>query len=377
MQNKIWALVPAALLSLCLSTSVWGEEEYLPFIPLLLSGPTYTVTPLAGENGAISPNTPQYVKQGVTVSFEVNPDAGWQVASVSGCGGTWTGGNLYTTGEITGDCTVEASFGQILSTVDTLVISGNGSFDPTEIYGVSYNDTVEFTVNAAADWQVASVSGCGGTWTGGNPYTTGVITGDCTVEASFIVPTVISGEGRVWMDRNLGASQVATSMGDAQAYGDLYQWGRGPDDHQKRDSDITDILSDNDAPLHDDFIKISDDPGDWLSTQNSDLWQGVDGTNNPCPAGFRLPTESEWQTEINSWSSQDNTGAFNSPLKLVVGGYRYRISGAIANPGINGYYWSGTVDGTNGTQSRYVFLSNAGVFSSARADGRSVRCIED
>ncbi len=31
--------------------------------------------------------------------------------------------------------------------------------------------------------------------------------------------TVISATGRVWMDRNLGASQVATSMNDEQAYG--------------------------------------------------------------------------------------------------------------------------------------------------------------
>ncbi|MCD4736862.1 MAG: hypothetical protein K8R53_12530, partial [Bacteroidales bacterium] len=32
--------------------------------------------------------------------------------------------------------------------------------------------------------------------------------------------------GKVWLDRNLGASQVATSSTDTNAYGDLYQWGR-------------------------------------------------------------------------------------------------------------------------------------------------------
>lgn len=41
-----------------------------------------------------------------------------------------------------------------------------------------------------------------------------------------IVPTVTTATGRVWMDRNLGASSVATSSNDAEAYGDLYQWGR-------------------------------------------------------------------------------------------------------------------------------------------------------
>ena len=37
------------------------------------------------------------------------------------------------------------------------------------------------------------------------------------------VPTVTSA-GQVWMDRNLGASRVATSFDDEEAYGDLYQW---------------------------------------------------------------------------------------------------------------------------------------------------------
>jgi len=32
--------------------------------------------------------------------------------------------------------------------------------------------------------------------------------------------------GETWMDRNLGAIQVATSSTDADSYGDLYQWGR-------------------------------------------------------------------------------------------------------------------------------------------------------
>ena len=39
--------------------------------------------------------------------------------------------------------------------------------------------------------------------------------------------------GRTWMDRNLGASRVATGNTDAEAYGDLYQWGRAADGHQK------------------------------------------------------------------------------------------------------------------------------------------------
>ena len=54
--------------------------------------------------------------------------------------------------------------------------------------------------------------------------------------------------GRVWMDRNLGATQVATSRTDAAAYGDLYQWGRGTDGHQLRTSANTSTLSSADVP---------------------------------------------------------------------------------------------------------------------------------
>jgi hypothetical protein len=32
--------------------------------------------------------------------------------------------------------------------------------------------------------------------------------------------------GRVWLDRNLGATQVATSSFDSAAYGDYYEFGR-------------------------------------------------------------------------------------------------------------------------------------------------------
>ena len=52
-----------------------------------------------------------------------------------------------------------------------------------------------------------------------------------------------------------------------------------------------------------------------------DLWQGVNGYNNPCPTGFRIPTSAEWQAEINTWGSV--TDLYNNPLKLTRGGLRY------------------------------------------------------
>ncbi len=139
--------------------------------------------------------------------------------------------------------------------------------------------------------------------------------------------------GRIWMDRNLGASQVATSSTDAASYGDLYQWGRGTDGHQLRTSATSTTLSGTDVPGHAYFIPNSSSPYDWRSPQNVNLWQGVNGVNNPCPAGYRIPTETELDAERASWSSDDVAGAYASPLKFPVAGGRNGATGSLINVG--------------------------------------------
>ena len=116
--------------------------------------------------------------------------------------------------------------------------------------------------------------------------------------------------GRTWMNKNLGASQVATSITDENAYGDLFQWGRQTDGHQLRTSSTTTVVSQTEVPANNLFILGVDD---WLSPENNNLWQGVNGINNPCPEGFRVPTAAEWEEEMSSWSSTDGEGAFASP----------------------------------------------------------------
>ncbi|MDD2345763.1 MAG: FISUMP domain-containing protein, partial [Bacteroidales bacterium] len=186
---------------------------------------------------------------------------------------------------------------------------------------------------------------------------------------------LVSSSGNCWLDRNLGATEVATSSTDTAAYGDLYQWGRGTDGHQIRTSATTDILSSTNTPGNS-FILAPSSPYDWRSPQNDNLWQGVAGVNNPCPSGYRIPTADEWNTERASWISNNAAGAFASPLKLPVAGYRNSSTGSLVNVGSNGYCWSSTVDGTF---SRYLnfYSGGAGVYSGGRAFGFSVRCIKD
>jgi hypothetical protein len=182
--------------------------------------------------------------------------------------------------------------------------------------------------------------------------------------------------GKTYMDRNLGASRAATSSTDAEAYGDLYQLGRAADGHQKRTSGTTSTLSSTDTPGHGDFIAIGSHPYDWRSPQNDNLWQGVNGTNNPCPAGYRLPTDAELNAERLSWSSNNAAGAFASPLKLPVAGYRSRSSGSLSQVGYYGRYWSSTVNGI-GSHSLHFNSSNANMGSGLRMNGYSVRCLKE
>jgi uncharacterized protein (TIGR02145 family) len=224
----------------------------------------------------------------------------------------------------------------------------------TNASGTSYGNEVSFvTQTLAAQYPAGSVF--------------------CASGPTAIVDVTNPTTGKTWMDRNLGASQVATSSTDAAAYGDLYQWGRGNDGHQCRTSATTTTLSATDQPGNANFILAPNAPYDWRSPQNANLWQGVNGVNNPCPGGYRLPTEIELDAERTSWISNNSAGAYASLLKLTASGSRIYNTGSFANVGTFGYYWSSAFSGT-----LLMFLSfNAYAEINNLAYGRAVRCIKN
>ena len=198
---------------------------------------------------------------------------------------------------------------------------------------------------------------------------------------------------QIWLDRNLGATQVATSPTDSAAFGYLYQWGRGNDDHQFRTSATTSTTSSSDSvslPNTTKFITNgSVSPYDWHLPQNNNLWQGVNGTNNPCPTGFRLPTYIEWlqlATAIGGFTTATCGGsssclnvAYNSILKLPSGGYRDSATAIPTNVNTYGIYYSSSHLGGTGAYSLLFYA--AGVYplntNNFRALGYSVRCIKN
>jgi uncharacterized protein (TIGR02145 family) len=190
--------------------------------------------------------------------------------------------------------------------------------------------------------------------------------------------------GKTWMDRNLGAERVAASSTDALAFGDLYQWGRGADGHQCRNSGTRSTVSSLDQPGHDDFILVlsTSITDDWRNPQNNTLWQGLSGINNPCPSGFRLPTELEFRAERLTWSSNTSDGAFNSILNLPLAGFREQTGGVslITENSPYGFLWTSTVSsGTTSTRAEAFAYYPERAYENpyTRARGYSVRCIKN
>jgi len=237
--------------------------------------------------------------------------------------------------------------------------------------------------------------------TGGDGHcTTGTCVADFTCGTSTVTftykgsqvtyGTVLGNAGECWMDRNLGASRVATDEGsngynDYLAYGDLFQWGREDDGHQGRSctgpttctSDYGTVEGDmtlTDQPGDNLFITVQTSAYDWAN--NSWITRWTVAASDPCPSGWRVPTDTEWSAEEATFSPQSYVGAYNSPLKLTAGGFRLRTDGSLGNVGTYGRYWSSVVSGTY-AWSLYFHGSGSFMYRDYRALGFSVRCVQD
>ena len=169
-----------------------------------------------------------------------------------------------------------------------------------------------------------------------------------------------------WLDRNLGATQVATSSTDTAAYGDLYQWGRKADGHQCRDSSVTSTLAIDSASAGNNFITSS---SDWLATQDDTLWKAdATGANEVCPAGYHVPTEAEWK----ALGINDSADAYTK-LKMTLAGYRMSSNASLGGVSAEAEYWSSTTDDSK-IISYFIGTGGAIISYTKRADGASIRC---
>jgi uncharacterized protein (TIGR02145 family) len=217
-----------------------------------------------------------------------------------------------------------------------------------------------------------------------------------------VIEIVSAKTGRIWMDRNLGARRSAINSqdilgDDSYAFGDLYQWGRRADGHQCRNSNtrIVDGGVNVDQPNHGDFIlpKTPSSPNpqnNWRSPANPNLWNGVNGINNPCPEGFRIPTKQEWLNEMATGTGYyfENGRDINNSTKLnfTIGGNRlheHYENGKIsfkpvgADYFVNSRYHGFDSSGNNDSYYSFPIPNGFSAGNGVPALGSSIRCIKN
>jgi uncharacterized protein (TIGR02145 family) len=191
----------------------------------------------------------------------------------------------------------------------------------------------------------------------------------CGCEAR-ISPTV----WKVFMCHNLGADETLDPLTPAaNIHGAKYKFGaKNASVTMERDQDNTPITNWKNSTLY----PYQSDNKDW-DMEN----------NNPCPAGFRVPTSEEWKgvikynnpTYIGTWvenvTNYSSGVKFGDELFLPAAGTRYHETGAVSHRGYYGYYWSSTSSGT-GVNRLSIPEGSSNVFPiSQRNAGYSVRCI--
>jgi hypothetical protein len=193
---------------------------------------SYAVTTSAGQGGSISPIT-QEVIHGKTASFTLTPNADYAIDSVTGCDGSLDG-NTYSTGIVTQDCAVSASF-NLKSYVVAASAGQGGSISP-EKQMVIHGETATLTLVPDTGYAIDSVTGCDGSLDG-SLYTIASATQDCVVSASFNqTPIANAGSDQTVIENmtvTLDGSTSNDSEDDESGTPLLYRWDQ---------TDATDII---------------------------------------------------------------------------------------------------------------------------------------
>ena len=218
-----------------------------------------------------------------------------------------------------------------------------------------FEKTLSIALSGAA---VFTISGCFGTGGVVTEYAAGEqIEDSVPVEAQTCLEalgygTITLANGSIWLDRNLGAGEVAGGdVNNSASFGDYYQWGRGNDGHEKLTSGTVEIFATQIEPLAgsawDGNFIVDPDGWDWLEDgvdNNGSLRSTQWGTPRPdsatadealsqiCPCGFVVPSAKDF--------SDANLTTIAQELDLPYASMRDGSTGLRdeGNVGVSGFY---------------------------------------
>ena len=212
--------------------------------------------------------------------------------------------------------------------------------------------------------------------------------------------TAVGGSTLKWAPVNCGYQQAIAGGHKGYPYGKLYQWGRkdgqgykAGDSYEDATYPLNDKLnSTNPTSLADALYDNFYTSWDYIIAPNK-TWGGSDGVtridNDPCPEGWRVPTEvelkvlyahsskGEWDnTKEGRWFAGNVAVAADksNAVFFPAAGYRYSRGDAY-DRGSNGLYWSSTPYLTQAYRLGFR-LGYAIVGDGKRAIGYSVRCVQ-
>jgi uncharacterized protein (TIGR02145 family) len=210
----------------------------------------------------------------------------------------------------------------------------------------------------------------------------------------WVTSYVPAGSSGNFMDRNLGALSADANAAGTSTFGLLYQWGRKDpfpssfDDIAKEEAPAGPNLELSIAHPSTYYYNAKGS-GDWYAsgknTRDDRLWNDGSGKKtayDPCPAGWRIPTSSDWDL-LTADTFLPEDGAVKGRRATRGGGWfpaaatRSYRNGVLSQSGLEGEYWNAD---TFGTDARILYFYSSFFLpgnTAQRASGFSVRCVKE